>query len=72
MLAGHRDLSAHALASQLTAASEMMWRKSTHKETVREIDMGEIDKLRFEIDKLRNIIIAIGDAVDAELKRRAA
>ena len=71
MPAGHRDAEALSFADRLTKAAEEMRRKATHKETVREVDRSELDVLRGEVDKLRAILVEIGAAVDAELKRRA-
>lgn len=71
MPAGHRDLEAISFAERLTKAAEEMRRKATHTETVREVDRAEVDALRAEVAKLREILVAIGSAVDDELKRRA-
>lgn len=71
MPAGHRDADALDFAARLTKAAEEMRKKSTHTQTVKEVDRGELDVLRGEVEKLRAILIEIGSAVDTELKRRA-
>jgi len=71
MPAGPRDAEALSFAERLTLAAAEMRRKATHKETVREVDRSELDVLRGEVDKLRAILVEIGAAVDAELRRRA-
>ena len=71
MPAGHRDADALDFAAQLTRAADEMRKKSTHTNTVKEVDPASVEMLRAEVDKLRAILIEIGNAVEAEMKRRA-
>lgn len=71
MPVGHRDAAALDFAARLTIAAEEMRRKSTHTNTVTEVDRSELAELRAEVNKLRAILLEIGSAVDVELKRRA-
>ncbi len=71
MPAGPRDADALDFAARLTKAAEEMRKKSTHTETVKEVDRSELDDIQGQVDKLRAILIEIGHAVDAELRRRA-